>query len=167
MRSSSRFGKLCQNPNASPELHVGNAGKKDSHISPELEIAAYPNFDNLYNGFKEELVEVTQAITQAQIAVTEIEADNSASTIFSTLSNAVDPLIPKATLLTPKDIAELPSKVEFGATKDFCPVTLAEKKMMIKGTRSFAAKYQVISLLVIRARRRLTGILERRILFHF
>ena len=56
----------------------------------------HPNFDNMYNGFKEELTDMIQKFSEEQISAIQIMAENSWPTIFSTILNMVDPLIPKA-----------------------------------------------------------------------
>ena len=110
--------------------------------SPELSIAMYPNFDNMFNGYKEELALLLKKMDEHKVEVTQAPADNGVLTIFSTLQNTVDPLIPKAIALSPTDIAELTSKIEYGFTKDYCPVTLRDKKILQKGTKNNSAKYQ-------------------------
>jgi hypothetical protein len=76
-----------------------------SHISastwmPDLEIAMYPNFDNMFNGYKEELSQITKKFNEDQGIVLEILAENSWASIFSTILNMIDPLIPKAGIFT-------------------------------------------------------------------
>lgn len=55
-----------------------------------------PNFDNMYNGFKEELTQITAKFNEDQLSVLQIQAEYSWATIFSTILNIIDPLIPKA-----------------------------------------------------------------------
>jgi hypothetical protein len=114
----------------------------------------YPNFDNMFNGFKEELGEVIKRLQDSNIIPVYSQAEVGLATVFSALLNSIDPLIPKAgnlnmmlihlAALSQKDVAELPSKIEFGITKDFCPVALRDSKLLIRGAKNIAASYEVI-----------------------
>ena len=95
-KSSSISGKILLNPLLSAAAHSGLSPDRVSTWNPELEIFMFPNFDNMFNGFKEELAEIVAKFNEALATITQIQAENGPSTIFSTLLNAVDPLIPKA-----------------------------------------------------------------------
>jgi hypothetical protein len=103
----------------------------------------YPNFDNMFNGFKEELMEMTKSLESSQSKITNISTDNTLSTIFSMLLNAIDPLIPKAINLSPKEVTEVSEYLELGSTKDYCPVTLKRKHVLQKGVQQFVSKFKV------------------------
>lgn len=74
----------------------GKSPLKFSSWCPELEIAMYPNFDNMYNGFKEELAQIVSKFNEDHLTVLQVQAEYSWATIFSTILNMIDPLIPKA-----------------------------------------------------------------------
>ena len=44
---------------------------------------------------------------------------------------------------SPKELAEIPGKIELGATKDYCPVALRDSYILQKGSKNYSAKYQV------------------------
>lgn len=50
----------------------------------------------MYNGFKEELAQIVTKFNEDQLAVLQVQAEYSWATIFSTILNMIDPLIPKA-----------------------------------------------------------------------
>ena len=104
----------------------------------------YPNFDNMYNGFKEELSQITEAFNEERLTVLQIQAEYPAAKIFSAILNMIDPMIPKATVLSSKDVSELSENIEYGLTKDYCPVTLRDSNVLIRCSKDYAAKYQVL-----------------------
>ncbi|KAJ3052473.1 adenylate kinase [Rhizophlyctis rosea] len=108
----------------------------------DFEIQAFPFFDNLYNGFREEYNEVIKTLEEAEASVVTVQAELEVPTVLSMVQGAIDPFLPKATLLTPKHLAELPPDIELGYTKDYCPYTLRESNVLQKGNPQLAVKYE-------------------------
>lgn len=99
-RCSSRTGKKIDMPQMRASALIGKSPINASSWMPELEIAMYPNFDNMFNGYKEELSQIAKKFDEDQGTVLEILAENSWASIFSTILNTIDPLIPKAGMFT-------------------------------------------------------------------
>ncbi|KAJ3039521.1 adenylate kinase [Rhizophlyctis rosea] len=115
---------------------------KQSTDMPDFEVQAYPYFDNLYNGFREEFNEVVKTLEEAEASVVTVQAELEVPTVLSMVMGGVDPFLPKAVPLTPKQIAELPPDIELGYTKDYCPYVLRESNVLQRGTQQFAVKYE-------------------------
>ncbi|KAJ3316654.1 adenylate kinase, partial [Blyttiomyces sp. JEL0837] len=109
-------------------------------MPPQL-ISMYPYFDNLYNGFKEEFVELVKLLEGNDSTIINIGADQSIPTVLSIIQTAVDPFLPKAEALTGSQIAELPEVFEYGCTKEFCPFALRQVNILQKGSSEYAVKY--------------------------
>jgi hypothetical protein len=58
----------------------------------------YPNFDNLYNGFKEEYQEIMKLFEEAGTQVVPVPASMGIETVMSVIQNAADPFMPKASV---------------------------------------------------------------------
>ncbi|TPX69831.1 adenylate kinase [Spizellomyces sp. 'palustris'] len=100
-------------------------------------ILGYPYFDNLFNGFREDLANMTKTMSN----VVTLPADRGIQTVLSSIQSHMDPFLPKAVPLTPKMQAELPVQIPLGTTKDYCPVML-KQGILVKGDRNFTVKYQ-------------------------
>ncbi|KAJ3412083.1 adenylate kinase [Chytridiales sp. JEL 0842] len=115
--------------------------KTKINATPPIPIAMYPYFDNLYNGFKEELAPTVKILEESGSVTVNIGAEQSIPTILAAIQNHIDPFLPKAVALSAKQVQELPPQFEFGHTKDFCPFALRQANLLQKGSPQFAAKY--------------------------
>ncbi|KAI9209033.1 uncharacterized protein BJ171DRAFT_418965 [Polychytrium aggregatum] len=113
----------------------------DVAFTPPLPIQMYPYFDNLYNGFKEDLTEMLKAMDESGVRVISTQADYALQTALSVIVSSADPFVPKAVFLTPKMQAELSPDVELGTTKSYCPYSLKTFNILHTGTKSYGVKY--------------------------
>ncbi|KAJ3156497.1 adenylate kinase [Geranomyces variabilis] len=74
--------------------------------------------------------------------VVAVDATLNPAVALGIVQSAADPFCDKAVALTHKQLAALPSAIPFGATKDYCPVTLHEHGVLIKGDNADVALYQ-------------------------
>ncbi|KAJ3357640.1 adenylate kinase [Entophlyctis luteolus] len=108
--------------------------------TPSLPIIMFPYFDNLYNGFKEELPEITKLL-ETKTKLVEVAAEQAIPTILAIIQSAIDCLLPKAREISNTQIQEMSAVVELGSTKDFCPFALRQANILQKGESQNAVKY--------------------------
>ncbi|KAJ3138794.1 adenylate kinase [Physocladia obscura] len=128
------------NPFASTLSQISNKEVPDLCQIPALSITMIPNFDNLFNGFKEELPEIIKLL-ENKAKIMEIAAEQAIPTILAVIQSSIDFFLPKATELSEKQIQELPSSFELGSTKEFCPFALRQANILQKGNPQIAVKY--------------------------
>ncbi|KAI8807242.1 hypothetical protein BJ742DRAFT_317871 [Cladochytrium replicatum] len=102
-------------------------------------IECYPYFDNLFNGFKEELIEVTKVLEEFDVTLVQAPAELDPTTVLGVIQSGIDTFFPKAEFLGGKDV---PPEPELGLTKDYCPWTLKEKQILTKGSPSLCVRYE-------------------------
>ncbi|KAI8608195.1 hypothetical protein BC830DRAFT_1156309 [Chytriomyces sp. MP71] len=107
---------------------------------PAAPIAMFPYFDNLFNGFKEELAEIIKLL-ETRCKVVETGAEQSIPTILAIIQSAIDSFMPKAKEMSEKQLSEMPAQFEMGPTKEFCPFALRQVNILQKGNPQYAVKY--------------------------
>ncbi|KAJ1547126.1 adenylate kinase, partial [Nowakowskiella sp. JEL0078] len=107
-------------------------------LSKSLE--QYPYFDNLYNGYREEFLETIQYLEDSESTCINISAGNQPETVLSAIQFAIDPFIPKAVSI-PAAKNEDPAPPEWGFTKNYCPVALKRRNILVKGQKGILARY--------------------------
>ncbi|ORY47443.1 P-loop containing nucleoside triphosphate hydrolase protein [Rhizoclosmatium globosum] len=112
----------------------------DEYEMPAMPILMFPYFDNLFNGFREELAEIVKLL-ELKTKIVETGAEQSIPTILAIIQTAIDPFLPKAQELTEKQLQELPAILEMGSTKDYCPFALRQVNILQKGNPNIAVKY--------------------------
>ncbi|KAJ3018566.1 UNVERIFIED_CONTAM: adenylate kinase [Siphonaria sp. JEL0065] len=122
---------------------AGTADKKPQHIDydmPSLPITTFPYFDNLFNGFREELPDIIKLL-ENKTKIVETGAEQAIPTILAIIQTAIDPFLPKAYEISEKTLHDNPTPFEQGSTKDFCPFALRQVNILQKGNPQIAVRY--------------------------
>ncbi|KAJ3245876.1 adenylate kinase [Chytriomyces hyalinus] len=124
-------GSVSEIPTRKPAVPVDDM--------PNLPVVMFPYFDNLYNGFKEELADIVKLL-ETKSKLMETGAEQSIPTILAIIQSAIDSFLPKAKEISEKQLGEL-GFFEMGSTKDFCPFALRQVNVLRKGNPQYAVKY--------------------------
>ncbi|KAI8841516.1 hypothetical protein BJ741DRAFT_529480 [Chytriomyces cf. hyalinus JEL632] len=124
-------GNVSEIPTRKPAVPVDDM--------PNLPVVMFPYFDNLYNGFKEELSDIVKLL-ETKSKLMETGAEQSIPTILAIIQSAIDSFLPKAKEISEKQLGEL-GFFEMGSTKDFCPFALRQVNVLRKGNPQYAVKY--------------------------
>ena len=106
-------------------------------------VGAYPFYDKLLFGFKEDLSELDKVLIENNCQLVPVPAGLSIEAVFNLVVVGVDPFVPRAIPITSLLTASKLEEVELGLTKDFCPVSIKNNNLLIKGNKSLAVKYLV------------------------
>ncbi|KAI9218194.1 hypothetical protein BC828DRAFT_389309 [Blastocladiella britannica] len=116
-----------------------SSGDASNTPSDDVQLAFAIDSADMASKFAEEVSEIVLAFQEAsdKLKVVHQVASPEPRTAFARLRREIDPFAPRAE--PTKVLADNP---EYGSCKDFCPVSLAKKKVLIRGSPDFAVVYQ-------------------------
>ncbi|TPX41691.1 adenylate kinase [Synchytrium endobioticum] len=97
-------------------------------------ISTYPNLTDLYGSFQVDNLEISKILIDKPITIT---PEDVVSTCVS-IRRLVDPFVLKA-VVPSESISDL---AILGPCKDYCPIRLIRDRVLVKGNRDFAIKWQ-------------------------
>lgn len=113
---------------------------------PPLDIPGDLFYTTTITACAEEQIEVAKHLEEIDCTITTLDISKSTLEIATSLiQGVIDPLFPKAVPFSAKSSSQ--TFTEFGVTKNYCPVTLKQKKTLRKGDPQIGATYLVCNLL--------------------
>ncbi|KAL5034512.1 hypothetical protein BDV3_004075 [Batrachochytrium dendrobatidis] len=105
----------------------------------DIGINVNPYYNKLYSSYKENISGIVQILENSGATVVDIPADQSISMMINQVVACVDPFVPQASPLSAN--SNRGTYEEFGLTKDYCPVTLKLKNVLLKGSKEISANF--------------------------
>jgi len=106
-------------------------------IPENYKIQECPFIDEIYENYKKEESDIINFLNENNIPQTIIESERDIPSIFSQVRSEIDQFFPRASSNTSNS-----ESVEYGCTKDFCPVMLKKNNILIKSSNTHSLEYQ-------------------------
>ncbi|KAI9142319.1 hypothetical protein BKA69DRAFT_1124009 [Paraphysoderma sedebokerense] len=132
-------------PSKYTELSPGNLPSNQTFSTsdtymPPLDIPGDLFYTTAITACAEEQIEVVKHLEEIDCTITTLDISKSTLEIATSLiQGVIDPLFPKAVPFNAKSSGQ--AFTEFGVTKNYCPVTLKQKKSLRKGDPQIGATY--------------------------
>ncbi|KAJ3181392.1 adenylate kinase [Gaertneriomyces sp. JEL0708] len=140
-----------------------------SGYTPAISVLEGRYFSDLYDGFQSNHKQILSAWTEVapkpeqseeavdgesseqehqdvddsiRMKTADIDAEKTVQSVLSSIMAVVDPFLSKSEIVPPKSLGDMPPNPPLGLTRNYCPVILGNRQVLVPGAPNMVVQYQ-------------------------